>query len=107
MPWGEVTSYLPAIVTYQEWYPTALTLDLARQEVKHSNAEGFPFDLMSAEDIEWLLAWTRYEDPISVLQEMHNDVASKGLSVGQYVGVRAKGKGVTKIEKTPLSIKLA
>ena len=107
IPTDKVKTYLPAIITYQEWYPTALTLDLARQELKRMNAEDFHFDLMSADDIEWLLAWAQYEDPASVLQEMRNDVASKDLSVGQYVGVRAKRKGVTKIEKTLLLKKRA
>ncbi len=44
---------------------------------------------------------------MSILQEMRNDVAGKDLSAGQYVGVRAKGKGVTKIEKTLLLTKRA
>jgi hypothetical protein len=105
IPTDKVKTYLPAIITYQEWYPTALTLGLARQELKRMNVEDFHFDLMSADDIEWLLAWAQYENPVGVLQEMRTDVASKGLSVGQYVGVRAKRKGVTKIEKTLLSKK--
>ena len=44
---------------------------------------------------------------MSVLQEMRKDVAGKGLSVEQYLGVRAKKKGVTKIEKTLLLKKRA
>jgi len=107
IPTDKVKTYLPAIITYQEWYPTALTLDLARQELKRMNAEDFHFDLMSADDIEWLLAWAQYEDPVSVLQEMRNDMVGKDLSVGQYVGVRAKKKGVTKIEKMLLLRKRA
>jgi len=105
IPTDKVKTYLPAIITYQEWYPTALTLDLARQELKRINAEDFHFNLMSADDLEWLLAWAQHEDPVSVLQEMRNDVANKDLSVGQYVGVRAKRKSVTKIDKTLLSKK--
>lgn len=107
IPTAKVKSYVPAIVTYQEWYPTPWTLNLATQELKQTSAKDFNFELMSVDDIERLLAWTQYEDPISVLQEMRNDVASKDLSVGQYVGVRAKRKGVTKIEKTLLSKKQA
>ena len=90
IPTGEVRSYVPAIVTYQEWYPTPWTLDVAKQELKATSAGEFSFELMSVDDIEWLLAWARYEDPMSVLGEMRNDVAGKDLSVGQYVGVRAK-----------------
>ncbi len=105
IPTDNVQIYLPAIVTYQEWYPTALTLDLARKELKQMGAEDFNFDLMSTDDIEWLLAWAQYENPSSVLQEMRNDVVSKDISVGQYVGIRAKRKGITKIDKTLLSRK--
>jgi len=107
IPIDKVKTYLPAIITYQEWYPTALTLDLARKELNRMNAEDYYFDVMSADDIEWLLAWAQYENPVSVLQEKRNDMAGKDLSVGQYVGVRAKRKGVTKIEKTLLSKKQA
>lgn len=107
IPTDKVRSYVPAIVTYEEWYPTALTLCLARQELKRINAESFHFDLMSAEDIEWLLAWAQHEDPVSVLQQRRNDLAGKDLSVGQYVRLRAKGKGVTKVENTLLSGKQA
>jgi hypothetical protein len=105
VPTDNVRTYLPAIITYQEWYPTALTLDLAKIELKQMGAEDFYFDLMSTDDIEWLLAWAKYENPSSVLQEMRNDVDSKDISVGQYVGVRAKRKGITKIDKTLLSRK--
>ena len=107
IPIDKVKTYLPAIITYQEWYPTALTLDLAREELNRMNAEDFHFDLMSADDIEWLLAWAQYEDPVSVLREKRNDMDGKDLSIGQYVGVRAKRKGVTKIEKTLLLKKRA
>lgn len=107
IPTDKVKSYVPAIVTYQEWYPTALTLNLARQELKETNAESFHFDLMSAEDIEWLLAWAQHEDPVSVLEQRCNDSEGKDLSVGQYVGLRAKRKGVTKVENTLLSRKRA
>jgi hypothetical protein len=62
---------------------------------------------MSVDDIELLLAWAQYENPMRVLQEMRNDVAGKNLSVGQYIGVRAKRKGVTKIERTLLLKKRA
>jgi hypothetical protein len=107
IPTGKVKSYVPVIVTYQEWYPTPWTLDLATQQLKGTSARDFSFELMSVDDIEWLLAWAQYEDAVSVLQEMRSDVAGKDLSVGQYVGFRAKKKGVTKIEKMLLSKKLA
>jgi len=107
IPTDKVRTYLPAIITYQEWYPTALTLDLARQELKRMNAEDFHFDLMSADDIEWLLSWAQHEDPASVLQERPNDAAGKELSVGQYVGVRARRKEITKIKNKFLSAKRA
>ena len=105
IPTDKVQTYLPVIITYQEWYPTALTLDLARSELKHTDAENFHFELMSTDDIEWLLAWSKYENPANVLQEMRKDVSVKDVSVGQYVGVRAKRRGITKIDKTLLSKK--
>ena len=102
IPTDKVQTYLPAIITYQEWYPTALTLDLARSELKHTDTGNFYFELMSTDDIEWLLAWSKYENPGNVLQEMRKDVSVKDVSVGQYVGVRAKRQGITKIDKTLL-----
>ena len=107
IPTGKVKTYLAAIVTYQEWYPTVLTLDLVKQELKQIDAEDFRFDLMSAEDIEWLLSWAQYEDPVVVLQERRNDAAGRGLPVGQYVGLRATRKGITEINNKLLSAKRA
>jgi hypothetical protein len=107
IPTDRVTCYVPAIVTYEEWYPTILTLNLARQELERRNVEDFHFDLMSAEDFERLLAWAEHEDPIKVLREKRSDLQGKVASVGQYVGIRARRIGVTRADNRLLSRKLA
>jgi hypothetical protein len=95
LPSSQMSEIAPAIITLEEWYPSALTADLIQKELKMAGAEPVRFQLMSVGDLEWLLTWAKVEHPAVVLQDKLSDSAMDDLSVSQYLRKRADGKGLS------------
>lgn len=60
--------FFPCIVTYEPLYSNQLFIDIIQRELKNAGIPEFDFELMSIEDLEWLLSWAEYENPIDFLK---------------------------------------
>ncbi len=94
LPTTGVDEIVPAVVTLESWYPEALTTDLIREELQKEGIDAGRFQLMSIDDLEWLLTWAHHEPPAVVLREKLIDSALDDISVGQYLRKRADDQGL-------------
>lgn len=99
IPTEGVSSYTPAIVTLEPWYPEALTLEYVRSQVAPDRTIPPDLQLMSISDLEWLLAWAASESPVDCLTAKLQDDPEQ--TVESYVAERARSAGV---ELSPLPL---
>lgn len=92
-----VTEYIPCVVTYEPLYSHELFLDVITRELRNRNVPEFDFELMSIEDLEWLLAWATYEKPVEFIQKKLANPKWKIMSTRKLVEERAAKKGVNKL----------
>lgn len=92
-----VTEYIPCVVTYEPLYSHELFLDVISRELRNWNVPKFDFELMSIEDLEWLLAWAAYEEPVKFMREKWSDPERKVMSPRGLIGKRAVEEGVKKL----------
>ena len=99
IPTEGVSSYTPAIVTLEPWYPEALTLEYVRSQVLPHQTIPPDLQLMSISDLEWLLAWAGSESPVDCLTAKLRE--NPESTVESYVDDRARSAGV---ELSPLPL---
>lgn len=93
--------YIPAVVTYEPLYPHGLMLQLIRQELSEKGMSDFDFELMSIEDLEWLLAWATHGDPLELLHNKWSNVTTKDKSIRDFIGDETQEHSVTNL-RNPL-----
>lgn len=101
VPLSSVIQYIPCVVTYEPLYPHQLFWDMIKQELHEENVPEFDFELMSIEDLEWLLAWATCENLPEFFHKKWSNPEWKVMSVRELIGKRAKERGVKKL-KNPL-----
>lgn len=94
LPLASVEHYIPAVVTYEPLYPQPLFREVVKQKLRDENVPEFNFELMSIEDLEWLLAWSTYENPIDFLRIKWSDPETKVMSVSNLIAKRVKEKSI-------------
>jgi hypothetical protein len=94
LPASKTNEIVPAIVTLEPWFPEALTVELIRTKLQKEGQEVGRFNLMSIDDLEWLLTWAEHETPAVVLRDKLCDPSLDGLSVGRYLRRRADDLGL-------------
>lgn len=92
-----VTEYIPCVVTYEPLYSHGLFLDVITRELRNQNVPEFDFELMSIEDLEWLLAWAAYEEPVEFIQKKLANPEWKVMSTSKLIEEKATEKGVNKL----------
>ena len=97
IPLSGVTEYIPCIVTYEPLYSHELFLDVITHELRDKNVSEFNFELMSIEDLEWLLAWATYEDPVEFIQKKWTTPGCKAKNTRSLIEKRATEKGISKV----------
>jgi len=92
-----VTEYIPCVVTYEPLYSHELFLDVITRELRNQNVPEFDFELMSIEDLEWLLAWAAYEEPVEFIQKKLANPEWKVMSTRRLIEEKATEKGVNEL----------
>jgi hypothetical protein len=93
--------FFPCIVTYEPLYSNQLFHDIIRQELKREGIPEFDFELMSIEDLEWLLSWATHESPIDFLKAKRANPEWKAMDVRELVGIKIKERGIKDV-RNPL-----
>lgn len=93
--------FFPCVVTYEPLYSTQLFNDIIQREMKREGIASFDHELMSIEDLEWLLSWSTHESPVDFLRAKRANPEWKVMGVRELVGVKAREKGISKI-RNPL-----
>jgi len=94
--------FFPCIVTYEPLYSNQLFHDIIQQELKREGIPEFDFELMSIEDLEWLLSWAIYESPVDFLKAKRAKLEWKAMDVRELVGIKIKERGITAIRNPVL-----
>jgi hypothetical protein len=94
IPAKENMEFFPCIVTYEPLYSTQLFIDIVQRELENMGIPEFDFELMSIEDLEWLLSWAKYEDPVDFLKAKKANLEWKAKSVREVVGIKIGKLGV-------------
>lgn len=92
-----VTEYIPCVVTYEPLYSHELFLEVITRELRNENIPEFNFELMSIEDLEWLLAWSDYENVVEFIKKKWSNPESKITSARRFIGKLAAEQGINKI----------
>ena len=90
--------FFPCIVTYEPLYSNELFRDIIQQELKHEGIPEFDYELMSIEDLEWLISWAIYENPVDFLKTKKSKPEWKAMDVRKLVGIKIKEKGIKDIK---------
>ena len=93
--------FFPCIVTYEPLYSNQLFREIVQQELKREEITEYDYELMSIEDLEWLLSWATYESPVDFLRAKMENLEWKDMDVRQLVGIKMKEKGITNL-RNPL-----
>lgn len=97
IPSNSDMEFFPCIVTYEPLYPNQLFHRICRHEMKKQKIPEYDFELMSIEDLEWLLSWAPYESPVDFLRAKRKNPEWKDMDVRQLVGIKMKEKGITNL----------
>jgi hypothetical protein len=101
IPVNNKTQFLPCIVTYEPLYSNQLFLDIIQQELEHEGVPAFDFELMSIEDLECLLSWAEYENPVEFLKAKWANPEWKIMSATELIGIKTKERNIKDI-RNPL-----
>ena len=89
------------MVSYEPLYSNQLFHDIIRQELNCEGIPEFDFELMSIEDLEWLLSWATHESPIDFLKAKRANPEWKAMDVRKLVEMKIKERGIKDI-RNPL-----
>lgn len=106
IPSGYDMQFIPCIVTYEPLYLNELFLDIVAEELSKEGISGFDYELMSIEDLELLLAWTKYENMFEFLKTKMLNPEWKIMSVRGLIEKKAKEKNATNL-RNPMLDKVA
>ena len=94
--------FFSCIVTYEPLYSNQLFREIVQQELDNEEIPRYDFELMSIEDLEWLLSWATYESPVDFLRSKRENPEWRDMDIRQLVGIRMKEKGITIIRNALL-----
>ena len=94
--------FFPCIVTYEPLHSNQLFIDIIHRELKNANIREYDFELMSIEDLEWLLSWAEYENPVEFLKAKRSTPEWKVMSVRELIGIKMQEKEITDIRNALL-----
>jgi len=97
IPLDSRMQFFPCIVTYEPLYSSQLFLDIIQQELKREGIPAFDFELMSIEDLEWLLSWAEYENPVEFLKAKWANPQWKVMSARELIGIKIKERNIKDI----------
>jgi len=66
------------------------------------NIPEFDFELMSIEDLEWLLSWAKYENPVDFLKAKRANLEWKVMSVRSLIEIKMEEKGIKDVRNSLL-----
>ncbi|MBN2186340.1 MAG: hypothetical protein JW732_02690 [Dehalococcoidia bacterium] len=89
--------FFPCVVTYEPLHWNELFRDIVQRELKAEGVSEYEFELMSIEDLEWLLSWGTHESPTHFLQAKRENPQWKVIGVKQLVGIKMKEEGITNL----------
>ncbi len=101
IPSTQNMEFFPCIVTYEPLYSNQLFVDIIRQESQNEGIHEFDFELMSIEDLEWLLSWAEYENPFEFLKTKRANPEWKVMSVRELIGIKIREQNMKDI-RNPL-----
>jgi hypothetical protein len=90
--------HLSAIVTYESLDPHEYMLRLIKQELDTGGTSSIDFELMSIEDLEWLLAWAPHGHPLELLSKKRSDPATKDKELQDFVKEEAWKIGIKDLQ---------
>ena len=67
---------------------------MCNHEMKKGNIPEYDFELMSIEDLEWLLSWAEHESPIDFLKAKWANPEWKYMEVRQLIGIKMEERGL-------------
>ena len=102
IPSNSDMEFFPCIVTYEPLYPNQLFHRICRHEMKKEKIPEYDFELMSIEDLEWLLSRVPYESPVGFLRAKRKNPEWKDMDIRQLVEIKMKEKGITNLRDTLL-----
>lgn len=94
IPSNSNMEFFPCIVTYEPLYPNQLFREVCSHEMEKANIPEYDFELMSIEDLEWLLSWATYESLVDFLKTKRENPEWKYLEVRQLIGTKMKERGI-------------
>jgi hypothetical protein len=97
------TEFFPCIVNYEPLYSNQLFMDIIQRELKKASIPEFDFELMSIEDLEWLLAWAKYENPVDFLKAKRANLEWKIMSVRGLIEIKMKESNIQDIRNLLLN----
>jgi hypothetical protein len=101
IPSDNTMEFFPCVITYEPLYSNQLFNGIIRQELEREGISEFDFELMSIEDLEWLLSWAIYESPVNFLKAKKANPEWKFKNIRELVGIRMREKGINDI-RNPL-----
>lgn len=93
--------FFPCIVTYEPLYPNQMFREIVQRELRLKGIQEYEFELMSIEDLEWLLSWAMYENPVDFLRSKRGNPEWKNIDVSHLVEIRMKERGIASL-RNPL-----
>ena len=86
--------FFPCIVTYEPLYSNEMFREIIQREMEGEGVSEYQFELMSIEDLEWLMSWAIYESPVDFIREKRGNPEWKNMDIRQLVGIKMKEKGI-------------
>ena len=92
----------PCIVTYEPLYVDEMIREVVDKELAQEGTTSYDYELMSIEDLEWLLSWAQYENPFDFLRSKRQSIDWKTKSISEVIGIKMKGKGIKNLRNSLL-----
>lgn len=92
----------PCIVTYEPLYINEMIREVIDKELDRERVPRYDYELMSIEDLEWLLSWAQYETPFDFLRSKRDIIEWKTKSIREVIGIKMKEKGIENLRNSLL-----
>lgn len=96
----------PCIVTYESLYINEMIREVIDKELAREGIPSYDYELMSIEDLEWLLSWAEYETPFDFLRSKRESLEWKTKTIREVIGTKMKEKGIENL-RNPLLDKVS
>ena len=93
IPFNSNMQIIPCIVTYEPLYSSQMFREIIDKRLESDGITPYYFELMSIEDLEWLLSWSKYESPEVFLSEKYENPDLKYMSVRKVIEIKIPDNG--------------